>query len=127
MKTCIKLLLAALFLSSCVQETHLKTVTFQVDMKGIENVSDVGIRGSFTPNQWTETVPLTDEDGDSIYEGTFSQKTAINQFQFKFVNQNEDYELKGKDNRVLVFKYEPETIIYKGVFNDETKVEITKK
>ena len=80
MKTCIKLLLAALFLSSCVQETHLKTVTFQVDMKGIENVSDVGIRGSFTPNQWTETVPLNDEDGDGIYEGTFSHKTAYIKF-----------------------------------------------
>ena len=120
------LLLLTLLLSNCVQETHLKTVTFQVDMNGEEQVQNVGIRGSFTPNSWNETLPLSDEDGDGIFEASFSQKTAISQIQFKFVNRD-SYELEGKDNRVLKFAYEPETITYKAIFDDEHEIQIIKK
>ena len=120
------LLLLPLLLYSCVQETHLKTVTFKVDMNGEDEVENVGIRGSFTPNSWNETVPLSDEDGDGIFEATFSQKTAISQIQFKFVNRN-SYELEGKDNRVLKFAYEPETITYKAIFDNEQEIQIIKK
>ena len=119
------LLLLPLLLYSCVQETHLKTVTFQVDMNGEELVQNVGIRGSFTPNSWNETLRLSDEDGDGIFEATFSQKTAINQIQFKFVNLGE-YELKGQENRVLEFVYEPETITYSAIFNNEKDIQILK-
>jgi len=105
-------------LVSCVQKTYQKTITFKVDMNGIENVENVGIRGNFTPNQWMETVPLTDTNGDGIYEGTFSEKTAASQIQFKFVNQGGDYELKKIDNRIIQFKYQPETIVYEAIFND---------
>ena len=105
----------------------LKTVTFEVDMAGVENVENVGIRGNFTSNQWTETVLMSDENGDGIYSATISKKTAINQIQFKFVNQNGDYELKDKDNRVLEFAYEPENITYRAVFNNDQDVRIIKK
>jgi len=88
MKTLFKLIMLGLLLSSCVQETHLKTVTFKVDMSAIENASQVGVRGQFTDNPWTETFALTDENNDGIYEGTFSEKTAVNQVQFKFVHRN---------------------------------------
>ena len=125
MKILYKLALV-LLLMSCVQETHVKSVTFKVDMNGIDNVGNVGIRGSFTSNQWNETVPLTDEDNDGIYEITISEKPAVNQIQFKFVNQNSDYELKGKDNRVLKFEYRPETISYIGVFDNHNEVQIIK-
>ncbi len=125
MKILYKLALV-LLLMSCVQETHVKSVTFKVDMNGIDNVGNVGIRGSFTSNQWNETVPLTDEDKKGIYEITISEKTAVNQIQFKFVNQNSDYELKGKDNRVLKFEYRPETISYIGVFDNHNEVQIIK-
>ncbi len=107
-----------LITQSCVQETHTKTVTFKVDMSAIENPENVGIRGNFTDNPWNETAPLTDENDDGIFEGTFSQKTAVNQIQFKFVNQSSDYELKGSDNRVIEFEYQPETIVYEAVFNN---------
>lgn len=108
---------------SCVQETHTKTVTFKVDMNAVENVSNVGIRGNFTDNPWTETAPLADTNSDGIYEGTFSQKTAHNQIQFKFVNQGGDYELKDTDNRIIEFEYKPETITYEAVFNNpEAKI-----
>ncbi|MBC2846755.1 hypothetical protein [Winogradskyella flava] len=117
------LILLLIITQSCVQETHTKTVTFKVDMNAVENVSNVGIRGNFTDNPWTETVPLTDTNSDGIYEGTFSQKTAHNQIQFKFVNQGGDYELKDTDNRIIEFEYKPETITYEAVFNNpEAKI-----
>lgn len=124
----LKTLLICIIIStqSCVQDTHTKTVTFKVDMTNIENPENVGIRGDFTSNPWNETFPLTDDNGDGFYEGTFSQKTAINQIQFKFVNNKSDYELRGFDNRVINFEYKPETITYKAVFNNSDKVKISK-
>jgi len=110
---------------SCVQKTHLKTVTFRLNMNSIENPYNVGLRGNFTEKQWKETVPLTDENKDGIYEGTFSQKTAENQVEFKFVNQDSDYELRGLDNRIIQFEYKPEIIIYEAAFNNP-KEKITK-
>lgn len=115
------------FLSqSCVQETHQKTVTFRVDMTSVPTASNVGVRGSFTANSWTETMPLTNKNGDGIYEGTFSQKTAINAIDFKFVN-NDDYELKGQNNRIINFEYKPETIEYEAVFNNPNGEQIVIK
>ena len=125
----LKLLLISLFLvsQSCVQETHTKTITFKVDMNSIENITNVGIRGNFTSNPWNETAPLADDNNDGIYEGTFSQKTAINSIEFKFVNNN-DFELKGQDNRTISFEYQPETIIFEAVFdNPKGKQQTIKK
>jgi hypothetical protein len=85
-------------------------------MNGVEHPKNVGIRGDFTDNPWNETVPLTDDNKDGIYEGTFSQKTAINSIEFKFVNNNE-FELVGQDNRRIQFEYKPETIVYEAIFN----------
>ena len=113
----LKVLIIFLILG-CVQDTHLKNIIFKLDMNGIENPSKVGVRGSFTDNPWNETIPLTDEDGDGIFEGRFSQKTAINQIQFKFVKDNADYELRGSDNRIIEFEYRPETIVYEATFNN---------
>jgi major membrane immunogen (membrane-anchored lipoprotein) len=117
-------IILALFLASCVQEEHEKTLTFSVDMNGIENAGNVGIRGNFTDQQWRETVPLTDEDGDGIYTTTVSQKTAVYGIEFKFVNQGFDYELKDKENREIVFEYKPETIEYIAKFNNNTDITI---
>ena len=109
-------------LTSCVQDVHLKTVTFKVDMSNIEQPINVGVKGDFTENRWNETVALSDDNNDGIYEVTVSQKTAFNQIEFKFVN-NDDYELKDSDNRILEFEYKPETIIYETTFNNpESKI-----
>lgn len=115
----------ALLLTSCVQEEHDKKITFLVDTNGIENVESIGIRGDFLPNQWRETVPLSDENKDGIYEISFSEKTAVYGISFKFVKNGKDYELKGENNRELVFEYKPETIIYRTKFNNST-LEITR-
>lgn len=54
------------------------------------------------------------------------QKTATNQIQFKFVNEDSIYELQDLDNRILEFKYKPETIIYEGVFNNPYDFKVSK-
>ena len=55
-----------LILTSCVQEVHLKTITFKVDMSSIEVAKNVGVRGNFTDNSWNETILLTDQKNDGI-------------------------------------------------------------
>lgn len=106
--------------SSCVQETHLKTVTFEVDMRNVTEFTNVGVRGPFTDEPWQETIIFEDNNGDSIYEGSITQKTAANGVEFKFVINNDTYELKDQNNRYLKFEYKPESIIYTTKFNDTT-------
>lgn len=121
----ISLLLLGVF-ASCVQKEHQKTVTFIVDTNGIDNIESLGIRGSFLPNQWRESYPLTDENNDGIYKVNFQEKTAVNRITFKFVKNGFDYELKNEENRKITFEYKPETLIYQTKFNDTTATIIKK-
>ncbi|MET1259506.1 hypothetical protein ABV409_09190 [Flagellimonas sp. DF-77] len=105
------------FLQACVQQEHAKTVTFKVDMNGITNVANVGLRGQFTSPSWQVTIPMTDTDGDGIYEVTLEEKTAQNSVSFKFVNQSDQVELACQENRRITFDYRPETIEYSAVFD----------
>ena len=120
------LIIFAVLSVACVQERHLKTVTFKVDMRNVENTENVGIRGNFTEDSWNETILLTDEDNDGVYETTITQETAFNDIQFKFVNQNDNFELKDADNRILKFEYKPEIITYEAIFNSPESI-ITKQ
>lgn len=86
-------------------------------MNPAENTGQIGLRGSFTSPPWEVTLPMIDEDMDGTYETTLSQKTAQNEIQFKFI-QNGQYELEGHDNRVIVFEYKPEDILYTAIFDD---------
>ena len=95
-------------------------------MTSVPDKSKVSVRGSFTSNAWTETAPLTDKNGDGIYAGTFSQNTAFYAIEFKFMNNN-DYELKGQNNRTINFEYKPETIVYEAVFNNPNGEQIVIK
>ena len=119
------LLIMFFTLSNCVQKTHLKTIHFRVDMKGIENPSDVGIRGEFGSDPWNETIYLNDDNSDGVFEGTVTKQTGQNSVWFKFVNHHSQFELSGQDNRGIRFEYKPETIIYEATFNDSNaKVEV---
>ncbi len=120
-------LIALVLMASCVQEEHQKTITFSLDMRGVENPGNVGIRGDFTDQRWRETVALTDEDGDSIYSVTLSQKTAIYGIEFKFVNQDDQFELKDQENREIIFEYKPEVIEYTATFNNNKDFKINRK
>lgn len=102
--------------TSCVQETHVKTITFKIDMNGVENLENVGLKGNFTNPSWKQLIPMTDDNNDGIYEATLSQKTAVNAIRFKFVNQGA-YELKDQPNRKLEFEYKPQTITYEATFD----------
>lgn len=121
------MLLFVAILSSCVQEEHEKQVTLSVDMNGTENVESVGIRGDFLPNKWRETVPMSDNNNDGIYEITFSEKTAVYGIEFKFVKNNDEFELQNQNNRELVFEYKPETIQYIAKFNNNKDTKINRK
>ena len=109
---------ATLVFSSCVQKEFEKEITFLVDTNGIENIESLGIRGNFLPNRWSESVSLTDDDNDGVYEITFTEKTAYYNISFKFVKNGFDYELKEQDNREIIFEYKPENITYITKFNN---------
>lgn len=127
MKKCIATLMTVLLLTSCVQETHTKKVTFYVDMNGVENYKSIGIRGNFLPNRWRETIPMTDEDNDGIYEISFTEKTAVYGIEFKFVKNGNQFELPDQKNREIVFEYKPETIEYRTTFNSTKNIKINRK
>ena len=112
----ITVILLILFLSSCVQQCHDKIVTFKVDMRQVEQIESVGIKGNLPPLSRDEILPLTDDNNDGIYEAKITINTAKNQLYFKFT-KNGEVELKNQDNRVLNFKYEQETLTYLAVFD----------
>ncbi len=105
--------------SSCVQEEHTKEVTFKVDMRNHDSFTKVGIRGQFTSPPWEVTVPMTDMDKDGFFEVTVEQETAQSSAEFKFVIDNDQFELQCQPNRSIQFSYQPEVILYTGIFDNE--------
>jgi hypothetical protein len=87
-------------------------------MRAIENPSNVGLRGEFGSDPWNETFFLTDEDDDGIFEGSITKQTGQSGMEFKFVNNNDQFELQGEANRLITFEYLPENIVYEAKFND---------
>ena len=121
----IAIVVLTLMTSSCVQETHLKTIIFKVDMRGAENISNLGVKGQFSSPSWEKTIPLTDENNDNIYEAQVEFRAAQYDVEFKFV-KNDEYELQDMPNRSIKFEYKPETFVYSATFNNP-KSKITKK
>lgn len=105
-------------LTGCVQETHTKTIKFKLDMRQVKSSADVGVRGTTKPLSWGKTFYLTDTDNDSIYEGIIELNSANFGIEFKFVNQNDQFELQDQNNRTIKFEYKPETMLYEAVFNN---------
>jgi len=122
----LALVISFLF-TSCVQKEHMKKVTFSVDMNGIENVENVGIKGDFTDRPWRQVIPLTDENNDGIYTISFTRETAAYGIEFKFVKNQGELELEGENNRELVFEYKPETIEYAAKFDNNQDIVINRK
>ena len=119
MNTRLFLILLSLmvFTASCVQQSHQKVVKVILDMRAVENPNRVGIRGQ-SPLSWEETTFLEDQDDDGIFEGEFEFYTAVNQIEFKFVNQDSQFELDDEPNRTISFEYKPEKMTYSAIFND---------
>ncbi len=113
-------------MQSCVQEEFEKEITFLVDTNGVKNVKSIGIRGDFLPKRWNESLSLSDDNNDGVYELTLTERTAVYGIEFKFVKNGLDYELKEQENREIIFRYQPEKIIYKTTFNN-TNVKLIKE
>ena len=113
----LTLLALSFVLQSCVQDTHLKKLTIRVDMNQEEQVQTVALRGNLKPLSWQQNTAMTDSDGDGVYEVQIQLTTASDYLQFKFVKNEDEFELDGQDNRSLKFEYKPETLIYEGIFN----------
>ena len=112
----ICMLLAAV--SSCVQAEHVKKVTFRVDLNNYDSFNEVGIRGQFTSPPWQVTVPMSDPDNDGFFEAIIEQKTAQSSAEFKFVIDNDQFELECQPNRSIRYTYQPEVILYSAVFDN---------
>ena len=113
----ILLINIAILLASCVQDTHLKTLVFKVDLNQVEDINNPGVKGQFTSPSWKELIPLTDTNKDSIYEAKVEFTAAQYDIKFKFEN-NGEYELENQPNRSIKFEYEPETFIYEATYNN---------
>lgn len=107
--------LLVLFATSCVQETHLRTVVFNLDVYGIKNIKKVGIRGWDAPLSWDNDYPLKEIVKDSLYQVTITGATGRLCCEVKF-SINDTLEMDGKDNRKIYFK-DKDTIRYSTKFN----------
>ena len=116
-----------LLLFNCVQETQPKVITLKVDMRGIENIDNVSVRGNTTPLSWEESIVLEDKNNDSIYETIIELKSASYNIQFKFVKNENEFELEGYNNRSIIFDYKPEKIVYLAKYNEPNPIEVIKK
>lgn len=81
-----------------------RRINLGVDMKGLDARS-VGIKGSISPLSWDKIYPLSDQDGDGIYEAEITFNTSKRSLKFKFVNDGQ-MELEGSDERIAWFQDE---------------------
>lgn len=121
----LSIFIITLSLTNCVQETHLKTINFKIDLSAVEVINNPSVKGEFTNPSWEKAIPLTDSDNDGIYEGKVEVQSAQFGMQFKCFN-NDEFELQGSDNRFITFEYKPETIIYEATYNNREET-ITRK
>jgi len=105
--------LYAVVLAGCVAGSAWgqTTVTFRVDMNG-QTVSPLGVHIAGNFQGWNAGgTPMTDEDGDGVYEHT-EVATEATHYEFKFINGDDwpmvedvpnicQLELFGNDNRFL--------------------------
>lgn len=106
-----------LLLNGCVQKTYKKTVVFELDTSNQKNIETVGIRGDDKPLNWDSSTPLTVVKKDTTYTLTASFVTGYRFTEVKFT-VNDEFELKGKDNRRINFSAQ-DTTYYKAVFDKE--------
>ncbi len=111
------IMVCCLTMMSCVQETYERKVQFSVDMKGIDAVEKVGLRGDFNPLSWKNDFELEQQDSSSIYTGEVVFDTPFDFVSVKFVQNGEIYELNGQDNRRVYFNKNGVTV-YETVFNE---------
>lgn len=108
-------LVSILLLYSCVQKSFEQTVEVTLDASGLGKIKTVGIRGEEKPLNWEADYPLKEIVKDSLYTASITGKTGYLQTEIKFV-VNDEFELKDKPNRKIVFHSSRKTI-FKAKFN----------
>ncbi len=83
-------------------------VTFSLDLaaelKNVQSVSSIGIRGNTAPLSWNKTFPMTDEDKNGVYEATIKFETADSSLRVKFKYFHDTASWEQGDDRVVVTK-----------------------
>ncbi|MEO0527139.1 MAG: hypothetical protein AAFZ89_07925, partial [Bacteroidota bacterium] len=62
-----------LALSGCNAQDY--KITFKVNMMSEQRPKTVGLKGNIAPLDWNKEYPMTDIDGDGIYETTITFNT----------------------------------------------------
>lgn len=106
-----------IYLTSCVQKTYERKVTFLLHTEQLKNIEKVGLRGKNRPLSWQKDLEMTAVKKDSLYSVTVTFLTGYKFAEVKFV-VNDEFELQDKDNRRVVFNENGETI-YEATFNKE--------
>lgn len=86
-----------------------QTIDFRVDMRALDEVTSVSIKGNLKPI--AADYNLTDPDGDGIFEAKISFNTTARRVKFKFSSNGKE-ELVGSDYRVIWFANNQETKTY---------------
>ena len=120
MKRCnslVLLALAGLLLPGCVQKSADKTVVYLLDVRGLPNVRQVGLRGRDKPLSWDQDLPLTPTGPDSsLYRAVVTTRTGYLVTEVKFT-VNGEFELKEADNRRIEFSPSSDTTVYRARFS----------
>lgn len=106
-----------LLLTSCVQKSYERKVTFLLHTEQLKDIEKVGLRGNNRPLTWKKDLEMTAVEKDSLYSVTVTFLTGYKFAEVKFV-VNDEFELQEKDNRRVVFNENGETI-YEATFNKE--------
>ena len=101
---------------SCVQKSYERKVTYILDVSEVKNIKTVGIRGQGKPLSWNTDLEMQPLKKDS-FTVTVTCVTGYKFGQVKFV-VNDEFELKEKPIRKVIFNENGETI-YKATFNIE--------
>jgi hypothetical protein len=103
--------------AGCVQKAYKKTVVFKLNTANQKNIQSVGVRGGEKPLSWQQDLPMSAIKKDTLYGATVSFLTGYKFTEVKFVI-NEEFELKEKDNRKIIFS-SGDTTYYDAVFDVE--------
>lgn len=103
-------------LTSCVQKSSKKTIVVKLNVEGVKDIQNIGIRGSEKPLNWDYDFELKPIKKDTLYEATFSLVTGYKFTEAKFT-VNGQFELNEKPNRKIMFS-DKDTTIYEAKFND---------
>ncbi len=107
----------ALLITSCVQKTYERKVTFMLNTEQLDDIVKVGVRGKEKPLSWKQDYEMKAIEKDSLYSVTVIFVTGYKFTEIKFV-VNDVFELQEKDNRRVVFNENGETI-YEATFDKE--------